>query len=339
MKIAIIGGGFYGCHLANEITKKNITVDLYEKEKDILLNAIYNNQHRLHLGYHYPRCDFTIQQAIRSFDKFLHVYGDCVDDIKNNYYIIHKDSKTPYQDYINKFSSYNLNFEVIDKNYLDSTLNTQDVAGVINTKEKKINLQKLINKLKAEVYLNNLINLHLNTEITEVSNLKEYDFIINASYTNPNLGLNNKKFDIKYELCCLLLLKDINNKFKGDAYTIMDGEYVSLYPADYKQTYTLSSVAYTPVYKHTDIKELAKNLVNQKNIDNIFVDAKKFIKFHEEDFKIIKKYITFKAKILNDNNDYRGSYIIKEDKVLSIMSGKISAVLDLEQEVYKYLGI
>jgi glycine/D-amino acid oxidase-like deaminating enzyme len=50
--IAIIGGGFYGCSVAEYLARKGATVILFERSSDLLTRASYTNQARLHNGYH-----------------------------------------------------------------------------------------------------------------------------------------------------------------------------------------------------------------------------------------------------------------------------------------------
>ena len=59
--ICIIGGGFYGCYIAKRIKEnfKNINIEIYEKNTDLITEAGKNNQYRLHLGFHYPRSKRT----------------------------------------------------------------------------------------------------------------------------------------------------------------------------------------------------------------------------------------------------------------------------------------
>ena len=53
-KIAIVGGGFFGCLASLKLSEiKNVYVDLYEKKENILLSASGKNQMRAHFGYHY----------------------------------------------------------------------------------------------------------------------------------------------------------------------------------------------------------------------------------------------------------------------------------------------
>ena len=54
MKIAILGAGWFGCHIASKLKIKN-DVDLYEKKNQILSGTSSYNTNRLHHGFHYPR--------------------------------------------------------------------------------------------------------------------------------------------------------------------------------------------------------------------------------------------------------------------------------------------
>ena len=70
-KIAIVGGGFFGCLASLKLTEiKNVYVDLYEKKEDILLSASGKNQMRAHVGYHYPRSKETVKEVQKSTKKF-----------------------------------------------------------------------------------------------------------------------------------------------------------------------------------------------------------------------------------------------------------------------------
>ena len=47
IKIAIIGGGFYGCYLAYKLLEEkkfNLIIDIFEKNRDLLQEAGSNNQ-------------------------------------------------------------------------------------------------------------------------------------------------------------------------------------------------------------------------------------------------------------------------------------------------------
>jgi L-2-hydroxyglutarate oxidase LhgO len=69
----IIGGGFYGSAIAIYLAK-NIglrRVILLEREPELLMRASYNNQARIHNGYHYPRSFTTAFRSRINFSRFV----------------------------------------------------------------------------------------------------------------------------------------------------------------------------------------------------------------------------------------------------------------------------
>ena len=56
----VIGGGLFGCYIANLLKQRHeCSVILVERENQLMRRASYNNQARIHLGYHYPRSILT----------------------------------------------------------------------------------------------------------------------------------------------------------------------------------------------------------------------------------------------------------------------------------------
>ncbi len=50
--------------------------------------ASYNNQARVHNGYHYPRSILTALRSRISFPRFVDEFRDCVDSDFDKYYLI-----------------------------------------------------------------------------------------------------------------------------------------------------------------------------------------------------------------------------------------------------------
>ena len=76
MDIAIIGGGWYGCYVAEYIIDnyENINITLFDKENEIFRGSSSKNQNRLHQGFHYPRCDITQKKCNKYFLMFQSSY-------------------------------------------------------------------------------------------------------------------------------------------------------------------------------------------------------------------------------------------------------------------------
>ena len=74
-KIRIVGGGWYGCHIAKRLLEEGHQVFLYEKEPHLFDGASANNQSRLHLGFHYPRDAVTRKESLTDSKRFKDTYG------------------------------------------------------------------------------------------------------------------------------------------------------------------------------------------------------------------------------------------------------------------------
>jgi len=355
MNICIIGGGFYGCMLAILLKEKspNINIDLYEENSDILKEAIRNNQQRLHLGYHYPRCEYTVDQCIRSYHSFLKYFEKYTKTVKSNLYVVHRDGHVSFEDYIKLYRKKNLNFKEINSSELSSykmLKNIEQFSGAVLCEEKVLLLGPLIEKTKKEMKNKN-INVFVDNEIIKVDNNsmvhshnfnKKYDFVINTTYTNPDLGLNDESIQTKSELCFIPLYRDLEDTMtmSDTCITIMDGPYCSLYQTDAPGVLSLSNVVTTPYYKSKDpnkLKNIKRNLSNDEvsKISKKIVDSSlPFLSDKIKDMQQVGCYISLKTKLLDDKNDFRG-YYIRENNNISLMCGKISAIFDMKDSIIK----
>ena len=280
--ICIIGGGFYGCYIAKKIKEnfKNIQIVIYEKNNDLLTEAAKNNQYRLHLGFHYPRSLQTIKQTQDGSKIFIKEFKNFISKPKKNIYLIHKNSIIKFSSYKKIFKKLKIKFSEIDLKKIKFLNNSKLYQGAINTNEQVILIDKLIPHLKKFMKKNFQINFKneikkINSytgEICDINNkIKKFDYIINTTYTNPNLGLK-KKYQIKYEIAGMVKIK---NTLKNTAFTIMDGPFVSLYPRDNKEA-SISSVKYTPIKKFRKLSSLRKYIkfaeINKKNIEQKIIN-------------------------------------------------------------------
>ncbi|MDC1033218.1 hypothetical protein OAQ48_03550 [Candidatus Pelagibacter sp.] len=333
--ICILGGGFYGCYIAKKIKEsfKNSEVEIYEKNTDLITEAGKNNQYRLHLGFHYPRSIETIKQTQEGSKIFIKEFGRFISKPKKNIYLIHKKSHISFDTYKNIFKKLKISFKQIKVEDLKFLKNPEIYQGALNTKEQVILIDKLIPFLKRFIKKNCKVNY--NTEIKKINSktgeiidknnkIKKFDFIINATYTNPNLGLK-KKYKIKYEVAGMVKIK---NTLKNTAITIMDGPFVSLYPRNTTEA-SISSVKFTPIKKFKKLSNLKKYLrsaiKNKKITENKIINHSK--NFFNNNIKIFNKGLILapKVKVFNDRFSERVSLVKQYHKTLSILCGKLDA--------------
>lgn len=340
MKIAIIGGGFYGCYFAKKLKEKfnnKIKIDVFEKNHNILIEAGKNNQYRLHQGFHYPRSIKTIKQTIEGSKIFIKEFKKFIDIPKENIYLIHKNSKVSFKKYLDIYKKYKVKYRKLDLKKLSYLKNHNNFQGAINTKEGVILIEKLLPFLRKKIKLNckvinnaKIINIDEKRGSLIDNNNKiyeNYNFIINTTYTEPNIGIKNF-YKIKYELAALIKVKNPYKKKIG--LTIMDGPYVSLYPCNEYYS-TISSVLFTPIKKFKKIEDLRifeNNLNNKyknKTKAKIINHAKKFFNLNISLQNYSKFIMSPKTKFFKDDKDQRTTNIKKNKKLISIMCGKLDA--------------
>lgn len=92
----VIGGGFYGSAIAVYLSKQRgfKKILLLERETALMRRASYNNQARVHNGYHYPRSFTTAYRSRINLPKFLNNWPQVVKkDFTKLYAIARRNSK------------------------------------------------------------------------------------------------------------------------------------------------------------------------------------------------------------------------------------------------------
>ncbi len=75
----VVGGGFYGAHIAALLARRLPAVVLFERENALLTRASYNNQARVHGGYHYPRSILTSLRSRANYPRFVADHAAAID--------------------------------------------------------------------------------------------------------------------------------------------------------------------------------------------------------------------------------------------------------------------
>lgn len=198
----------------------------------------------------------------------------------------------------------------------------------------------------------------------------ETDFVINATYAGVNQvlsvteGLENKLFPIKYELCEIILC-EVSDSLKNVGITVMDGPFFSIMPFGKTGLHSLTAVAFTPhitsrselpsfscqAHEHDD--EFAcsfrafDNCNTCKYKPNTSWDYMSHLaqKYMLPEYEFSYKESLFSQKPIlksSEVDDSRPTMIVlNEDKgdtvksggpkFLSVLSGKINTVYDLDE--------
>ena len=331
--IAIIGSGWYGCHIASFLQEKGVDIKIFDKSDSFFSGASGFNQNRLHLGYHYPRCSKTRYFSKNGFKKFKKKYPNFSEKIDKNYYCIHQSkSLLDFETYKTIMKSEDLKFRTI---YNDNLFKLKNIEGVISCDEE------LINTKKAKKFFQKKLEPFFqgNYEVNEGNInqlLNEFDWVIDCTWGGYKNYLPEK---IYYEACLTMIYESSLKERVG--LTVMDGELFSLYPME-DNFYTLTSVKELPLSLHRSQKEASAAC-------NIFIKDKKAvgrkIELFENEinsvFPDFKKYFTFSYPQTSIKTKFKSSAdtrIVKHfvnENLISIFAGKIDTVFDAEQIILK----
>lgn len=312
MKIAIIGAGWVGCHLANNLRQNN-DVTLYEKDQ-VFSGSSFYNQNRLHLGYHYSRSFNTRNLCKNTFTQFYNDYFFVIENVKKNIYSI------PINDSLIDFNTYLKIFEDFNTHEIVEVKNLKHIEGSILVEEKYINPIK-----SKKFFQDKLLDLIVYDEISENDVLvlkKDFDLIINA--TNNNfLSIKDDTFS---ENCTVLLYEKVKDS-EFDALTLVDGKLMSIYPYDLNSNlYSLTDVEFTP-QGNLSIEVLKNKMENKvlKYYDNFLND----FKYHS-----YVKSIKYKLKNLSDT---RIPLITQTENIINCFTGKIQGIYFIEDYIRRLL--
>ena len=340
-KIAIIGAGWFGCHIGYEIIKLNkFDVKIFEKNKEIFQGASGNNQNRLHLGFHYPRSKETRFQSKKGYKKFKKIYPFLCLKVKKNIYGVANDRKTKidFGTFLQIMKSEGLKYKEINAQKL---FKIENLSGAILTNEMLIDKNKSINffqkKLKNFLYLNKNIKKIKKVRGKYEINNQLYDYVINCTYYQKFINKNPGAF---YEVTSSMIYK-CSKEFP--ALTVMDGPFFTIYPYK-KNFYNIYSVIYSPFGKSKNFNLCEKTLFRVRKDNRLLhqkrkLTEKQILKFYPNFLKYFKftEYSTCIRTTNNSSNANRSYKIHINKNFINIFSGKIDHINLASEEVIDFL--
>lgn len=326
MKIAVIGAGWYGCHIASSFLSLGIEVTVFEKADRTMSAASGNNQFRLHQGFHYARNYRTRVQSRDGYSRFIERYANLSAPINNNIYVL------PEHDSLIDFITYRM---IMSTSGLDfSEVSPQDYGisncrGALRVEERVILIEKARNffskRLGASLLLRSEVkSLENKIDLVLVDGVP-FDYVVDASWGSFNVTDREIFFEPT------LLLYYHSKSVVSFALTAVDGPLCSIYPCEDPYTFTLSSVPYTPLGRFSTsiqawsfLQTLAPSCI-QKKRDLMEQQIMKYYPSFCDNFEYIGPQLSVKTKIIGATDD-RSCYVEKKGRIFRVLSGKIDNI-------------
>jgi glycine/D-amino acid oxidase-like deaminating enzyme len=352
----VIGAGFYGCLVALYLMRerKLRRVAIIEREKSLMKRASYNNQARVHNGYHYPRSFTTAYRSRCSLPRFVKDWPDAIyRDFSHIYAMAREGSRITSGQFRHFCKEIGASIEPVSsqiKSYFERRL----IEDVFIAEEPAFDSAKLATIIARELYETGVEMLYDST-VTHVqlagtdelrvtlaregqvaSNSCTYLFNCGYSGLSQIQGVSSHARGLRHEIAELALVQ-VPKQLTKIGVTVMDGPFFSLMPFPSKDLHTLSHVRYTPHRSFID-----KEGMNPYAALNSYSGESRFerMKRDAERYMPIISGISYQESLLelktilaqNESDDGRPILFKRHEELpgmYSIMGGKIDNVYDI----------
>ena len=280
----VIGGGFYGLkiaiHLSQVLNFKKILI--LESGPAVMNRSSFNNQARVHNGYHYPRSLLTASRSRINSPLFTREFQDAIDSTFEHYYAIPtRQSKTSPDQFFN-FSHRIGAFVEPAEQQISNMFSPAMISKVFLVKEPAFNSRIIRDMLLSTILKLDEVEIKLSSEVTQVSKTnhgtllvktKDSEFqsqkVFNATYSEINtinLNSDTETVGLQHELTEMPLIS-VPPELTSKAITVMDGPFFSIMPFPSSPFSTLSHVRYTPHIRWREPENSRNILSPTKELD------------------------------------------------------------------------
>ena len=351
MKIAVIGGGIFGCTAAIHLARERHDVTLFEQRSGVLECATYGNQYRLHKGYHYPRSATTVAECLSGEISFREEYGEAIIDSDRHLYAIARPehrSKTSAREYLEFIHREGLPEEVTS---VGEFFHPDEVDLVVEVNEGRIKWENLYLAVDRMLRASG-VKVKLLNPIDSVDN---YDKVIIATYSNTNAVIANvvprhvrgPLTRFQFEVCEKPVVR-MPEHFDGVGGVVMDGDFgVCVDPlgdglhllghvthAVWHRTIGLQ--AEVPYFLFPYIDRGVVRSPEYTRFDKFIEDGKVFIPVLEQAEHVGSMFTVRTVLPGKDRTDERPTFVETidgEGKYIRIFSGKIGTAVTAARQV------
>ncbi len=321
MRLVILGGGWYGCHIAAALKADGHQVDLHEAGPRLFSGASGANPARLHLGFHYPRSKLTRAACQEQHGEFMRVYGHLTRAIPVNLYAVA--SETSNVDFGNYVQTLRGELEFITlEDVRDFGL--QNVEGAILTGERHIVIREAREYFQA--LLGDSVKLNSKPENFETA---EVDAVIDCTFC----ALEAQNID-RYEPCVTVLLEGPTDR----ALTVMDGPFPSVYPWDERDNLlSLTSARHTPLARVKTYHEAQSIIASAKAAElrarqvAMLEDVAHFWPDSAARFRPVDTMLAIRAMPASGADARLVDIVRISSKVFRVRAGKIVSIFHAEE--------
>lgn len=356
----IIGGGFYGAAIAIYLAKQRglRRIVLVERESALLNRASYNNQARVHNGYHYPRSFTTAYRSRVNLPRFVRDWPEAVkQDFTKLYAIARRNSKVTAKQF-ERFCK-EIGAKIEPAGQLRQLFEPHLIEEVFLVEEYVFDASKLANWAECELKECG-VEIRFETRVVAISkddnllkvttrekNGSESEIASRHVFNCTYSGLNQFAGDfpgtstrLKQEITEMALMQ-VPHVLKELGITVMDGPFFSMMPFPARGLHTLSHVRYTPHMHWNDQRGIdpyhkLNEYERATRVDRMVRDVGRYLPAIQ-DAKYVDSLFEVKTVLVkNEGDDGRPILFEKHTELpgcYSVLGGKIDNIYDVLEKL------
>ena len=358
----IIGGGFFGAYLALLLKERGLKSIIVERENDLMLRASYNNQARVHNGYHYPRSLMTAVRSRVNFPRFIQDFPESVVQDFEKYYavgaVLGKVTAGQFETFMSRVGAPlkpapERVRKLFDPRLIERVWSAREIAfdagKLRETMRSRLEAAGIEVNFRCDARkLENIGGGNLRLECSTPSGIRTFEtpWVFNCTYS----GINRLRhasglplIPLKHELTEMVLVEP-PPELHNISVTIMCGPFFSLMPFPDRKLWTLSHVRYTPHHywkdddrePWQDAYEHFNRALKQTNAPLMIRDASRYMPAME---RCIQQGSLWEVKTVlpqSELDDGRPILFHRDEQIpglISIMGGKLDNIYDIPIEL------
>lgn len=360
----VVGGGFYGAAIAIFLARQyGFKVLLIEREPALMRRASYNNQARVHNGYHYPRSFTTAYRSRVNLPRFVRDWPDAVkQDFTKVYAIARRNSKVTARQFERFCRDIGAEIQPAERALRD-LFEPRLIEDVFQVEEYAFDTTRLASWAQRNLKEHG-VQVRLSTRASEISKGQDSlltvaetaqgdkqqiasRYVFNCTYS----GLNQLRGDfpgvstpLKQEVTEMALMQ-MPESLAGIGVTVMDGPFFSMMPFPARGLHTLSHVRYTPHFNWADeagINPYARlhNYQRQSRVDRMVRDTGRYIP-EVLKAKHVDSLFEVKTVLVKNEGDDGRPILFEQHNTLpgcySVLGGKIDNIYDVLERLIEIL--
>ncbi len=366
--VAVIGGGFYGAHIACSLSSlEGYQVTLYEQNKEIFEGISGKFGIRIHAGPHYPRSLSTRKACQHGYEEFVAQYPQLVNWHDHAVYALGKvdadgkPSKVSCKEFTKVCTEfrYKAMLNISDSDYnneaIEVAFDLDEPSAVLGPRLRGF-FQSLLQERKVDVccdaYIFNIERCGDKIEIkgqNPYAFKRKFDYVINATSYKAFLPNHPLPFDIEviYQPCLALFYHDKNPGDKPISFIVMDGFYPCLMPYDDRENknepikkYIMTHGKWTIMGSYKNLEEANQALARVDDnfvLTNIKPSCESHMSYFWLNFLKRFEYTGWESAVLakiKTGSEFRSALVFKDpDGVIDVFPGKITSIFDAQREV------